>query len=119
FVNGTARGSTTLADGSGQWLTSGLSPSLAANDSVTAYQTVNGVPSDPSSAVVVIAAPPVVTFVLPASGHQGQQNLSVSLTGAFTHWLQGTTAASFGVGVTVDSLTINSPTSATAVITID
>jgi uncharacterized repeat protein (TIGR01451 family) len=39
--------------------------------------------------------------------------------GQLTKWVQGTTTASFGAGVTVVSLTVNSSTSATAVINID
>ena len=37
----------------------------------------------------------------PNTGQQGQTNESVSLTGQFTHWVQGTTVASFGAGITV------------------
>src|SRR5207247_3205605 len=53
------------------------------------------------------------------SGQQGQQNLSVNLTGQFTHFVQGTTTASFGAGITVVSLTVNSATTATTVVNID
>jgi hypothetical protein len=53
------------------------------------------------------------------TGQQGQQNLAVNLTGQFTHWTQGTTMASFGEGITVASLTVNSPTTATAILNID
>src|SRR5205807_7549968 len=49
----------------------------------------------------------------------GQQNLSVNLTGQFTHFVQGTTTASFGAGITVVSLTVNSATTATTVVNID
>src|SRR4029077_19855541 len=43
----------------------------------------------------------------------GQQNLSVTITGQFTPFAQGTTTASFGAGITVNSVTVNSSTSAT------
>ena len=43
----------------------------------------------------------------------------MNLTGQSTHWVQGTTVASFGAGITVASLTVNSATSATAVLNID
>ncbi len=66
----------------------------------------------------VTAGTPEVTVVNPGSGNQGDTADSISITGQSTHWLQGTTAASFGSGVTVTSLTINSATSATAVIAI-
>jgi alpha-D-ribose 1-methylphosphonate 5-triphosphate synthase subunit PhnH len=61
---------------------------------------------------------PVLTLVNPNTGQQGQQNLSVTLTGQFTHFVQGATTASFGAGITVASLTINSAASATAVLNI-
>jgi hypothetical protein len=67
----------------------------------------------------ILAQTGVLVSVNPPTGQLGQQNLSVSLTGQFTNWLQGTTTASFGAGITVSSLTVNSPTSATAVLTID
>src|SRR5207253_9573967 len=62
---------------------------------------------------------PALTQVNPNTGQQGQTNESVNLTGQFTHWVQGTTTASFGAGVTVATLTINSATTATAVLNID
>src|SRR5277367_5836219 len=64
------------------------------------------------------AGTPILTSLSPSSGQQGQQNLSVTITGKFTHWVQGTTTASFGSGITVNSLTVNSATSAKAGISI-
>ena len=55
--------------------------------------------------------------VSPASGNQGQ-TLTATLTGTGTNWAQGQTAASFGGEITVNSLTVNSATSATAQIAI-
>jgi RHS repeat-associated protein len=70
--------------------------------------------------VTVNPAPtPTITSVIPNSAQQGQQGLSVAITGANTNWVQGTTTATLGAGVTVASLTIKSPTSASAVINID
>src|SRR5437762_14237701 len=43
----------------------------------------------------VAAGTPVLQTVNPGSGQQGQQNLNVNLTGQFTHFVQGTTTASF------------------------
>ena len=57
------------------------------------------------------AGTPALVSVTPDAGQQGQQNLSVALTGQFTNWVQGMTTASFGAGITVASLTVNSPTS--------
>ncbi len=67
----------------------------------------------------VLAATPIIFSLNPGGGQQGQQNLSVAVTGISTHFVQGTTTASFGAGITVVSLTVNSPTSATAVVNID
>src|SRR5258708_32444674 len=69
--------------------------------------------------VTVINGTPVLMTVNPNTGQQGQQNESVNLTSVSTHWVQGTTTASFGAGITVATLTINSATTATAVLNID
>ncbi|MGH9747651.1 MAG: Ig-like domain-containing protein [Candidatus Acidiferrales bacterium] len=68
---------------------------------------------------VTASTTPSLTQVSPNTGGQGVQNLSVAITGQATHFAQGSTVASFGAGITVASLTINSATSATAVINID
>ena len=65
-----------------------------------------------------VSSTAVLTKANPNAGQQGQQNVSVALTGRFTHFLQGTTTASFGAGITVASLTVSSATSATAVLNI-
>ena len=62
---------------------------------------------------------PVLTTVNPNTGQQGQTNESVSLTGQFTHWVQGTSTASFGAGITVATLDGQLGDSATAVLNID
>jgi hypothetical protein len=66
-------------------------------------------------------APPAPTLISlnPNTGQQGQQNLSVNIVGQNTHFVQGTTTASFGTGITVVSLAIISATSATTVLNID
>ncbi|MGP8225142.1 MAG: choice-of-anchor D domain-containing protein, partial [Terracidiphilus sp.] len=46
------------------------------------------------------------------------QTATLNIVGVGTHWLQGETTASFGAGVATDSLTITSPTTATAQITV-
>src|SRR5207249_4690844 len=61
----------------------------------------------------------ILSSVLPNGGQQGQQNLPVAITGQFTHFAQGTAMASFGAGITVASLTVNSAISATAALNID
>jgi hypothetical protein len=46
------------------------------------------------------------------------QTATLNIVGVGTHWLQGETTANFGAGVVTDSLTITSPTTATAQITV-
>jgi hypothetical protein len=58
-----------------------------------------------------------ITAVSPAFGTQGQ-TLNVSLTAVGTRFVQGTTFANFGDGITVDNLTITTATTANATITI-
>ena len=67
----------------------------------------------------VTTIPATLNSANPNAGQAGQTGLSVALVGSFTHWTQGTTTAAFGAGVTVASLTVNSATSATAVLNID
>ncbi len=69
------------------------------------------------SACVVTGAQPSLTSVSPTSAQQGT-TLTVVLTGQNTNFVQGTTAAGFGAGITVNSVTVSGPTSATANITI-
>jgi hypothetical protein len=57
--------------------------------------------------------------VTPPSGQQGATNLSVAIVGQYTHFVQGTSNAAFGAGITVNSLTVTDATHATASITID
>jgi hypothetical protein len=69
--------------------------------------------------LVVTAGQPVLTDANPNSAQPGQQKLSVKLTAQSTHFVQGTTTADFGTGTTVASLTVASPTSATAIVNVD
>ena len=95
---------------------------IAANATLggrTVTLTTSGESASVTNAFSVVTGVPVITSVSPTSGKQGQLNLSVAITGAFTHFLQGTTVANFGAGITVASLTVTSVTSATAVISID
>jgi uncharacterized repeat protein (TIGR01451 family) len=81
--------------------------------------TTSGETATLAGGFAVTAGVPVITAVNPSSGQQGKQSLSVAISGAFTHFVAGTTTASFGAGITVSSLTVASATSATAVINID
>jgi Domain of unknown function DUF11/Bacterial Ig-like domain/Bacterial Ig domain/Bacterial Ig-like domain (group 2) len=126
-----AQGTTTASFGAGVTVVSLMvnSPTSASailNISPTAATGTNTVTVTTGSEVetlgngfTVTSGTPVLTTINPASGQQGQQALSVALTGQYTHWVQGTTKASFGAGVTVASLTVNSAISAIAVLNID
>ena len=61
---------------------------------------------------------PVISLLNPATGNQGATHLSVTITGLFTHFVNTTSVANFGAGITVNSTTVTSPTSAVADITI-
>lgn len=58
-----------------------------------------------------------VNGLSPSAGRQGR-TLDVAIVGLNTEFAQGQTAASFGDGITVESLTVTSPTTATARIAI-
>lgn len=62
-------------------------------------------------------ATPTVIGTVPAQGGQGQ-TLNVTISAMLTHFVAGTSTVSFGAGVTVNSLTVSSPTSAVANVTI-
>ena len=59
-----------------------------------------------------------ITLVSPNTGQQGQQSLTVAISGQSTHFAQGTTQANFGAGITVASLTVISTTAASATLNI-
>ena len=65
---------------------------------------------------LTVVAPSLV-LVNPASGVQGQ-GLNVTVAGANTSFVQGVTTASFGAGITVNSVTVNSSNSLIANLTI-
>ena len=70
-------------------------------------------------AVQVTAAPssPTILSVTPSAGTTGTTE-SVRISGGATHFAAANSSASFGQGVTVNALTVESPTSATANVTI-
>jgi hypothetical protein len=61
--------------------------------------------------------PATITQLVPNSGLAGQ-TLSVAVTGQYTHFVNGTTTADFGGGITVNSVSVTSATAATVSITI-
>ena len=66
-----------------------------------------------TSAFAVTAGPALLSSISPTSGQQGQTNLNLTVTGQNTHFVQDVTTATLGGGVIVNSVTVNSPTSAT------
>jgi hypothetical protein len=68
----------------------------------------------------IIPGPAIISQVAPATGNEGQEVVFI-ITGAFTHWAQNFTQfyiAGGGSDITVNSVIINSPTSATVDISI-
>lgn len=60
-----------------------------------------------------------ISLISPNALNQGQQNVQVTLTGKSTAFVPGTTKADFGPGITVTSLTVASPTSVLATLSLD
>jgi hypothetical protein len=90
------------------------SPSFLATQHVTGTVNGGGTSQQPQSSALI-------TGMSPASGQQGS-TLTVSLTGDttyLTHFANGQSVASFGSGITVNSLTVTDATHATATIAID
>src|SRR5262249_22126712 len=63
-----------------------------------------------------LAGTPILTSMNPAGGRQDQTVSSV-ITGQLTNWVQGTTTLNLGAGITVNSVTVTSPTSLTVPLT--
>lgn len=66
----------------------------------------------------VLPGVPTITLVNPSAVHQGDST-DVVIAGRFTHFVQGTTIASLGAGITTNSLTVTSATTVTANISVD
>jgi hypothetical protein len=96
----------------------GLATGVTAGQSTTISATLGNV-SGSTLLTISGSTTPALTQVSPNTGGQGQQNLSIAITGSSTHFSQASTIANFGAGITVTSLTINSATSASAVVSID
>jgi hypothetical protein len=63
------------------------------------------------------SAPSTLSSITPNSGAQGQ-TMEVDITGQNTAFVAGNTLVSFGTGITVNSVSVNSPTTISAIITI-
>jgi hypothetical protein len=80
-----------------------------------------GAPSPPAGGepTAVTAAGIAITDVTPASALPGARALAVSIRATGTHFLQGVSYVDFGELAGATSLTITSPTTATAIINVD
>lgn len=89
-----------------------------------AVTTTGEIASDTGNGSFLVTPPApliaVISSITPHSGEQGQSGLSLAITGQNTHFSAGTSLLSFSnAGIAVTGLTIESPTSATATVTID
>ena len=80
--------------------------------------TTGGEVASGSNLFSILTGVPVVTSTSPNSANQNAQNVNVTVSGAFTHFVNGTTTASFGPGITVNSVTVGNSTTATVNITV-
>lgn len=65
---------------------------------------------------VTAGTPRIISFN-PTGGRQGQ-TFTLTVVGRFTHFAQGTTSVALGAGVSIGSISVTSPTSITAAVTI-
>jgi hypothetical protein len=77
--------------------------------------TTNGIPLTGTGLFAVTPAPRLVS-VTPNVVTQGQ-TATLTITGEFTHFQQGVTQVNLGQGITIGSVTVNSTTSITVVVT--
>jgi hypothetical protein len=75
--------------------------------------------SSSSSSPTPAGAPPSIITVTPSAAPPGTRALPVSITAAGTHFVQGVSYVDFGALAGATSLTITSPTTATATINVD
>lgn len=61
--------------------------------------------------------PPVITAIEPDNAERGK-TVTVTITGADTHFVTGRTAADFGSGITINAVTVTSATTAVVALTI-
>lgn len=122
-TSGSLPGGLTLASATG--VISGQ-PTTAVVANFTAQVTdSNSVTATAPFSLTINTPPPSLQTLSPNSGYAGL-SLQVAITGSYTNFVQGVTTATFGPGTSVGGakdgqpgpVTVNSPTSATAQITI-
>ena len=118
FGTGITVGASTI-DSTGTLLTSGLTIASGATAGLRSVTVTNAGPGGGSStlanAFTLANLAPTLTSLSTHAAGRGQ-TLNVTVTG--TNFATGITTASFGVGVTLNSLTVSSPTSAIANISV-
>jgi hypothetical protein len=118
FGSGITVGAVTI-DSVGTHITAGITIAPSAIAGLRSVTVTNAAPGGGSSAIsnaftVANLAPTLTSLSTYAAGRG--QTLDVTMTG--TNFATGVTTASFGVNITVNSLTVSSPTSAIANITV-
>lgn len=108
-------GDAVAGDGIYTWQFTAASVSQMQLQASAAFRTVLRRPKSAVQSAPIVT--PSLTLVSPNSGRQGQTGLPVAITGQNTNF-SGSSTASFGPGITVTSLVIDSATSATAILTI-
>lgn len=86
------------------------------NNTVTV--TTGGEQASLSNGFTVTIGNPFVASASPVSANQGD-TLNVNVAGQYTNFVAGTTAANFGAGITVNSVSVSSATAATVNLSID
>ena len=85
--------------------------------SITGATTANAAFASSNTAALTINPAPQILSVAPATGTPGQTE-SVTITAAYTNFVQGSTTANFGAGITVGTIAVSSATTLTAQLTI-
>jgi hypothetical protein len=106
----------------------GISPAAPLDHSLQPSTPVAGQPGSIATSTMTetplgrapLSIVPAIKQISQPGVTQGNQKISVTVTGNNTHFVQGTTTADFGSGITVSSpVTVNSPTSLTAQVNAD
>ena len=113
FGSGITVTNAVVANETNATLTISIAP-LATVGSYSLTATTSGEIATLTNAFVVNAETPLVLSSAPTSAEQ-QAMVTFTILGQATNWQQGVTTLSFGSGVMVNSVTVNSPTSITAV----
>lgn len=85
----------------------------------TVTLTTNGEQASLAGGVTVVPGTPTAVAITPSAAQPGQANVRVTILGQYTHFLAGVTTVDFGLGTSVASLAVNSPTSLTAGVNVD